>query len=148
MRSGIPGVHKFGQPLCLTTMEDRLQIILLALQCYWVMKAQAKQLPAEMLPMGFTENTRFSQIQFFDSFVQKRITFSDEAWPHSRCQLMQTIYAVSQNCPFLIHAQQPPHASHNGKQYVVDLEPVGQPACSRYSDHIPRQACELKSSIR
>lgn len=148
MRSGIPGVHKFRQPLCLITLEDRLQIILLAVQCYWVMKAQAKQLPEEMLPMGFTEDTMFCQIQFFDSFVQKRITFSDEAWPHSRCQLMQTVYAVSQSCPFLIHAQQPPHASQNGKQYVVDLELVGQPACSSYSDHMARQASELKSTIR
>ncbi|DBA89100.1 TPA: hypothetical protein ACH3X1_016273 [Trebouxia sp. C0004] len=98
--------------------------------------------------MGHTETTTFSQIQFFDTFVQKRITFSNESWPVSRCQLMKTVYAASKTCPFLIHAQQPPHASKNRKQYVVDLEPVGQPVHSKYSDHKPCHVHQLKDSIR
>lgn len=75
------GVHKFRQPLCLITLDDRLQIVLLAVQCYWVMEAQAKQLPAEMLPMGFTEKTRFSQIQFFDTLYKKELPFQMRPGP-------------------------------------------------------------------
>lgn len=106
-----PGTHKFRQPLSLLTLEDRLQIVLIAVQSYWVMKAQTNQLPAVLIPLGHTETTTFSQVQFFDNFVQKRITFSNESWPRSRCQLMETVYAASKNCPFLIHAQEPPHTS-------------------------------------
>ncbi|KAL0027415.1 hypothetical protein WJX79_009964 [Trebouxia sp. C0005] len=61
---------------------------------------------------------------------------------------MQKVYAASKDCPFLIHALQPPHASQNGKQYIVDLEPVGQPAVSKHSDQRPRCSDELKNSIR
>ncbi|DBA92345.1 TPA: hypothetical protein ACH3X1_003074 [Trebouxia sp. C0004] len=61
---------------------------------------------------------------------------------------MQDIYAASKDCPFLIHAQEPPHASQNGQEYVVDLEPVGRPVLSKYSDHRPRCSRELKHSIR
>ena len=112
------------------------------------MKAQAEQLPTVLLPMGRTEVTTFSKVQVFDSFVQKRITFSSEAWPHSRCQLMEDIYAASKDCPFLIRAQQPPHASQNGKEYIVDLEPVGQPVLSKHSDQRPQSSGELKKIIR
>ena len=106
------------------------------------MKAQAEQLPVVLLPLGWTKNTTFSKVQIFDSFVQKRITFSSETWPLCRCKLMEEIYAASKDCPFLIHAQQPPHASQNGKEYIVDLEPVGQP------DQRPQSSGELKKSIR
>ncbi|KAL0018299.1 hypothetical protein WJX77_001386, partial [Trebouxia sp. C0004] len=34
------------------------------------------------------------------------------------------------------------------KQYVVDLEPVGQPVHSKYSDHKPCHVHQLKDSIR
>ena len=112
------------------------------------MKAQAEQLPVSLLPVGRTEITTFSKVQIFDSFVQKRITFSNEAWPHSRCQLMEHIYAASKDCPFLIHAQQPPHASQNGKEYIVDLEPAGRPVLSRHFDQRPQSSGELKKSIR
>ena len=129
-------------------LEDRLQIMLVAVQSYWVMKAQAKQLPAVLVPMGHTETTTFSQVQVFDNFVQKRITFSNDSWPRSCCQLMKTVYAASKSYPFLIHAQQPPRASKNRKQYIVDLAPVGQPAHSKYSDHKPCHVHQLKDSIR
>ncbi len=39
----------------------------------WIMKAQAAQLPVVLLPVGRTKITAFSQVQIFDSFVQKRI---------------------------------------------------------------------------
>jgi len=112
------------------------------------MKAQAEQLPVVSLPIGRTEITTFSKVQIFDSFVQKRITFANETWPQSRCQLMENIYAASKDCPFLIHAQQPPHASQNGKEYIVDLEPVGQPVLSKHFDQRPQSSRELKKSIR
>lgn len=113
-----------------------------------VMKAQTNQPPAVLLPLGHTVPTSFSEVQIFDHFVQKRITFSNESWPLSRCQLMTTVYAASKNCPFLIHAQEPPHTSQNGKQYVMDLEPIGQPAISKFSDCKPRRVHELKDSLR
>ena len=140
--------YRFRRPLSLVTLEDRLQIVFLAVQCYWIMKAQLEQLPPVLLPLGRIEYTTFSKVQFFDNFVQKRISFSGETWPHSRCKLMEDIYTASKDCPFLIHAQEPPHASQNGKEYVVDLEPVGQPVLSKYFDHRPRSARELKNSIR
>lgn len=148
MRLGTPGIHQFRRPLSLHTLEDRLQIVWVAVQCYWVMKAQAKQLPAVCLPVGRIETTTFSKVQIYDNFAQKRITYSDDAWPHSRCQLMKRLYAANRDCPYLICAQQPPHASHSGKQYVVDLEPVGQPVLSKYSDQRPQCSRDLKNSIR
>ena len=148
MRLGTSRAFRFRRPLSLVTLEDRLQIVWIAVQSYWIMKAQAEQLPVVLLPVGRTEITTFSKVQIFDSFVQKRITFSNEAWPHSRCQLMEHIYAASKDCPFLIHAQQPPHASQNGKEYIVDLEPVGQPVLSRHFDQRPQSSGELKKSIR
>ena len=61
---------------------------------------------------------------------------------------MEHIYAASKDCPFLIHAQQPPHASQNGKEYIVDLELVGRPVLSRHFDQRPQSSGELKKSIR
>ena len=61
---------------------------------------------------------------------------------------MEHIYAASKDCPFLVHAQQPPHASQNGKEYIVDLEPVGQPVLSKHFDQRPQSSGELKKSIR
>ena len=61
---------------------------------------------------------------------------------------MENIYAASKDCPFFIHAQQPPHASQNGKEHIVDLEPVGQPVLSKHSDQMPQSLGELKKSIR
>ena len=148
MRLGTSGAFRFRRPLSLVTLEDRLQIVWIAVQSYWIMKAQAEQLPVVLLPIGRTETTTFSKVQIFDTFVQKRITFSNEAWPHSRCQLMEHIYAASKDCPFLIHAQQPPDASRNGKEYIVDLEPVGQPVLSRHFDQRPQSSGKLKKSIR
>ena len=148
LRLGTSGAFRFRRPLSLDTLEDRLQIVWIAVQSYWIMKAQAQQLPAVWLPVGRTETTTFSKVQIFDSFVQKRITFCSEAWPHSRCKLMEEIYAAIKDCPFLIHAQQPPHASQNGKEYIVDLEPVGQPDRSRHFDQRPQCLGELKKSIR
>ena len=148
IRRGSSVAYRFRRPLSLVTLEDRLQIVLLAVQSYWIMKAQLEQLPPVLLPLGRIEITTFSKVQFFDNFVQKRITFSHATWPHSRCKLMEGIYAASKDCPFLIHAQEPPHASQNGKEYVVDLEPVGQPVLSKYFDYRPRSSRELKNSIR
>lgn len=149
MQIGVPWAYRFRRPLSLVTLEDRLQIVWIAVQTYWILKAQAEQLPKVSLPIGHIETTTFSKVQIFDSFVQKRITFSDEAWPRSRCQVMKDIYAASKDCPFLIHAQQPPHASQNGREYVVDLEPVGQPVLSKhFGDQRPRRLHELKNSIR
>ena len=61
---------------------------------------------------------------------------------------MEHIYAASKGCPFLIRARQPPHASQNGKEYIVDLEPVGQPVLSKHFDQRPQSSGELKKSIR
>ncbi len=112
------------------------------------MKAQLEQLPPRSLPLTRMEFTTFSKVQFFDNCVQKRITFSSLTWPRSRCKLMEGIHAASKDCPFLIHAQEPPRASQNGQEYVVDLEPVGQPVRSNYFDHRPRSSQELQNSIR
>ena len=75
MQLGTPGAFRFRHPLSLFTLEDRLQIVWIAVQSYWIMKAQAEQLPSVLLPVGRTEFTTFSKVQIFDSFVQKRITF-------------------------------------------------------------------------
>ena len=148
MQRGSSEAYRFRRPLSLVTLEDRLQIILLAVHSYWIMKAQLQQLPPVLLLVGRTEYTTFSKVEFFDSFVQKRITFSNDSWPQTRCNLMEGIYAASKECPFLMHAQDPPHASQNGQEYVVDLEPVGQPVYCKHFDHRPRSSRDLKNSIR
>ncbi|KAL3148643.1 hypothetical protein ABBQ38_014065 [Trebouxia sp. C0009 RCD-2024] len=61
---------------------------------------------------------------------------------------MKDVYAASCASPFLIHAVDPPCVSHSGKQYVVDLEPVGQPVLSKYGDRKPKLQSKLKTSIR
>ena len=40
---------------------------------------------------------------------------------------MEDTYPAIKDGSFLIHAQEPPHASQNRKESVVDLNPVGQP---------------------
>ncbi|KAL0021270.1 hypothetical protein WJX79_003700 [Trebouxia sp. C0005] len=147
MQQGIPIAHALGRPLSLARLEDRLQVIWIAVRAYWVIKAQAKQLPAVFLPLGHTEISTFSEVQYFDVFVQKRVLISQQ-WPEERTQLMKDVYAASCASPFLIHAVDPPCVSHSGKQYVVDLEPVGQPVLSKYGDRKPKLQVELKPSIR
>ena len=146
-QQGIPIAHTLGRPLSLARLEDRLQVIWIAVRAYWVIKAQAKQLPAVFLPLGHTEISEFSEVQYFDVFVQKRVLISQQ-WPLERTQLMKDVYAASCATPFLIHAVDPPCVSHSGKQYVVDLEPVGQPVLSKYGDRKPKLQFELKTSIR
>ncbi|KAL0034524.1 hypothetical protein WJX79_006656 [Trebouxia sp. C0005] len=65
MRLGTPGAFRFHRPLSLVTVEDRLQIVLIAVQSYWIMKAQAEQLPVVLLPIGRTEITTFSKASKF-----------------------------------------------------------------------------------
>ncbi|KAL0019559.1 hypothetical protein WJX79_002105 [Trebouxia sp. C0005] len=77
----------------------------------------------------------------------QRVLISPQ-WPEERTQLMKDVYAASCASPFLIHAVDPPCVSHSGKQYVVDLEPVGQPVFSKYGDRKPKLQVELKISIR
>ena len=64
MQLATTDVHKFDHPLILSSVKDRLQIVLIAGQCYWLMKAQAKQLPIDSLPMGRVEVSTFSKVQF------------------------------------------------------------------------------------
>ena len=63
MRLGTPGTCRFRHPLSLANLEDRLQIIWIAVQSYWIMKAQAKQLPVGALSIGCIETTTFSKVQ-------------------------------------------------------------------------------------
>ncbi len=109
-----------------------MQILWIVVQSYWIMNAQAEYLPPLTLPLGrclwvAVETATYSKVQLFEILY---ITFSSATWPH-RCKLMEDIYAVSKDCSFLIHAQQPPHASQNKK---VDLLPVGQPVPCKYLD--------------
>lgn len=133
--------------IVLSPLEDRLQVIWIAVRAYWVIKAQAKQLSAVFLPLGHTETSTFSEVQYFDVFVQKRVLVSQQ-WPEERTQLMKDVYAASCASPFLIHAVDPPCVSHSGKQYVVDLEPVGPPGFSKYGNCKPQLQFELQASIR
>ena len=66
MRLGTSGAFRFRRPLSLVTLEDRLQIVWIAVQSYWIMKAQAEQLPVALLPVVRTEVTTFSKVQIFD----------------------------------------------------------------------------------
>ena len=52
MQLGTPGAFRFRRPLSLVTLEDRLQIVWVAVQSDWIMKAQAEQLPSVLLPVG------------------------------------------------------------------------------------------------
>ncbi|KAA6429875.1 MAG: hypothetical protein FRX49_00307 [Trebouxia sp. A1-2] len=98
------------------------------------------------IPIAHTLGRPLSLARLEDR-LQKRVLISPQ-WPEERTQLMKDVYAASCASPFLIHAVDPPCVSHSGKQYVVDLEPVGQPVFSKYGDRKPKLQVELKISIR
>lgn len=59
-----------GRELLLTSQRDRLCIIAVAVQMYQVIKARYGQLPDHYLPLGWTQTTSFSSIDYFDGYVQ------------------------------------------------------------------------------
>jgi hypothetical protein len=79
--------------------------------------------------------------------MQKRIEYSDNAWPKRRKSFMVRVYKACSASPHLIHAKEPPcdsSSSEGATHYVVDLEPVGEPLVSEYGDKKPRNQAELK----
>lgn len=56
----------------MTTRAGKLRIIAVAIQLYQVMKAQSELLPDHYFPLGWTEETLFSSVEFFDGYVQVR----------------------------------------------------------------------------
>lgn len=61
---------------------------------------------------------------------------------------MAAVYEAVKDSAHLIHAKAPPHDSsltpEDPKQYVVDLEPLGEALLSKHGDKRPRKQTELK----
>lgn len=79
--------------------------------------------------------------------MQKRIKYS-QLWPKRRKSFMAAVYEAVKDSAHLIHAKAPPHDSsltpEDPKQYVVDLEPLGEALLSKHGDKRPRKQTELK----
>ena len=75
MRLGTPGAFRFRCPLSLVTLEDRLQIVWIAVQSYWIMKAQAEQLPSVLLPEGRTEVKLSARYRFLTVLYRSESPF-------------------------------------------------------------------------
>ena len=52
------------------TQAGKLRIIAVAVQVYQVIKAQRAHLPDHYFPLGWTDHTSLSSIEFFDGYVQ------------------------------------------------------------------------------
>ncbi len=67
---GIKVPRTLGPELSLAATNDKLRVVAIAIQMYQVLKAQSRQLPDHYLPLGYSQSTAFSTIDFFDGFVQ------------------------------------------------------------------------------
>ena len=59
-----------GSEMSMGTQAGRLRIIAVAIQVYQVIKAQRAHLPDHYFPLGWTDHTSLSSIEFFDGYVQ------------------------------------------------------------------------------
>ncbi|KAL0018008.1 hypothetical protein WJX77_012738, partial [Trebouxia sp. C0004] len=145
--SNIP--RTLGSEMSMGTQAGRLRIIAVAIQVYQVIKAQRAHLPDHYFPLGWTDHTSLSSIEFFDGYVQKRVEYS-QAWPKKRRLFMTQVYTACKDSAYLIHAMASPKDSPSPETegviyYAVDLEPLGVPLLSKYSDQRPKNQAELKS---
>ncbi|KAL3139897.1 hypothetical protein ABBQ38_004191 [Trebouxia sp. C0009 RCD-2024] len=147
--SNIP--RMLGSEMSMGTQAGRLRIIAVAIQVYQVIKAQRAHLPDHYFPLGWTDHTSLSSIEFFDGYVQKRVEYS-QAWPKKRRLFMAEVYTACKDSAYLIHAMASPKDSPSPETgvvyYAVDLEPLGVPLLSKYSDQRPKNQAELKSLIK
>ncbi|KAL0026284.1 hypothetical protein WJX77_008233 [Trebouxia sp. C0004] len=65
-----------GSEMSMGTQAGRLRIIAVAIQVYQGIKAQRAHLPDHYFPLGWTDHTSLSSIEFFDGYVQKRVEYS------------------------------------------------------------------------
>lgn len=66
---------------------------------------------------------------------------------------MTKFYTACEDSAYLIHTMTMPKNSSSPERegvtyYVVDLEPLGEPVLSKYSDKRPKAQAELKSLIK
>ena len=66
--SNIP--RMLGSEMSMGTQAGKLRIIAVAVQVYQVIKAQRAHLPDHYFPLGWTDHTSLSSIEFFDGYVQ------------------------------------------------------------------------------
>ncbi|KAL0034364.1 hypothetical protein WJX77_011114 [Trebouxia sp. C0004] len=118
-----------GSEMSMGTQAGRLRIIAVAIQVYQVIKAQLAHLPDHYFPLGWTDHTSFSSIEFYDGYVQKRVEYS-QAWPRKRRLFMTQVYTACKDFAYLTHAMASPKDSPSPETegviyYAVDLEPLG-----------------------
>ncbi|KAL3147116.1 hypothetical protein ABBQ38_015071 [Trebouxia sp. C0009 RCD-2024] len=135
---------RLGSEMSMDTQAGRLHIIAVGIQVYQVIKAQRAHLRSDhYFPLGWTDRTSFSSIEFLDGYVQKRIQYTP-AWPKWRRRFMTQVYTACKDSAHLIHAMASPKDSPSAETegvvyYVVDLEPLGVP------QQRPKSQAELKS---
>ena len=125
-------------------MQGKVDLIVVVVRLYAILKAQVQQLPISFLQLGYTQSTTFSSIEYLDGFVHKRVAISD-AWPEERTDLMATVYRGVTGCQHLIQARDVPKKRRRNSEYSVYLEPVGVPLGHGTT---PRDQAELKTCIQ
>ncbi|KAL0049815.1 hypothetical protein WJX82_010385 [Trebouxia sp. C0006] len=117
-----------GSEMSMGIQAGKLRIIAVAVQVYQVIKAQRAHLPDHYFPLGWTDHTSLSSIEFFDGYVQKRVELG----------ILDSCYGITPK-------DSPSPETEGVIYYAVDLEPLGVPLLSKYSDQRPKNQAELKS---
>lgn len=134
---------RIGYPHAINTLQGKVDLIIVVVHLYAVLKAQVQQLPISFLQLGYTRMTTFSSIEYLDGFVHKRVAISD-AWPAERTDFMAIVYGGVVRCPYLIQARSMPKKRLRNSEYAVHLEPIGLPMAPGTT----RDQVELKTCIR
>ncbi|DBB05864.1 TPA: hypothetical protein ACH3X3_009873 [Trebouxia sp. C0006] len=114
--SNIP--RMLGSEMSMGIQAGKLRIIAVAVQVYQVIKAQRAHLPDHYFPLGWTDHTSLSSIEFFDGYVQKRVEYS-QAWPKKRRLFMTQVYTACKDSAYLIHAMASPPKIHPHQKQKV-----------------------------
>lgn len=135
---------RVGYTHAINTLQGKVDLIVVVVHLYAILKAQVQQLPISFLQLGYTRRTTFSSIEYLDGFVHKRVAISD-AWPAERTDFMARVYKGVIGCPYLIQAKGVPKKRKRDSEYAVQLEPIGLPLGHGTT---PRDQAKLKTCIR
>ncbi len=117
---------RVGHPHAIHTLQGKLNLIVVVVHLYAILKAQVQQLPISFLQLGYTRQTTFSSIEYLDGFVRKRVASLD-AWPAERTDFMTRVYRDIVGCPYLIQASNAPKKWGRNSECAVHLAPIGLP---------------------
>eukprot|EP00898_Chlorokybus_atmophyticus_P004156 jgi/Chlat1/4741/Chrsp308S08923 len=127
LKRGDINIHDVTEISDMTTLNGRINVLLSAMVVYGIIQCQIKQVPKDFTPLGHKlERSHGTTIEYFDSFIEKRIRVqSGCTYSHLRQELqkLRRMFTAVRDCPYVVHATSAP-AIKSGC-YVVHLEPVG-----------------------